>query len=209
MSDPWFAVRELESGVHLIAEPVHVATYVVRGERRAILIDTGLGISNIRKVVEGLTDLEVMVVNTHYHFDHSGGNHHFQRIAIHRGGRDRLAEPVPEEILLRYMTYTRDMLEHFDVYCELDDRFFHFLTEETTPRPLPAGFTPEEGATYRPCPRRCLRRAMNSILADGGCGCSTPRATPPTASAFSTSPTGCCSEATRSIRADLRSAARL
>lgn len=144
MDDPWFAVRELERGIHLIAEPVHVATYLVRGQRRAVLIDTGLGVSNIRRVVEDLTDLEVIVVNTHYHFDHSGGNHHFERIAIHRDGKDRLAEPVPEELLQRYMTYTRDMLEHFDVYCELDDRFFHFLTEETMPRPLPAGFSPEE-----------------------------------------------------------------
>jgi glyoxylase-like metal-dependent hydrolase (beta-lactamase superfamily II) len=156
MGDSWFAVRELQSGIHLIAEPVHVATYLVQGRRRAILIDTGLGISNIRPVVEELTDLEILVVNTHYHFDHSGGNHHFERIAIQREGKDRLAEPVSEEILQRYMSYTQDMLEHFNVYCELDDRFFHFLTEETTPRPLPPGFSPEEWRYVPTVPAKLL-----------------------------------------------------
>ncbi len=48
--------------------------YLLVGEERAMLIDTGTGEGNIRKFVETITDKPIMVVNTHGHFDHTGGN---------------------------------------------------------------------------------------------------------------------------------------
>lgn len=48
--------------------------YLLIGRETAMLIDTGSGEGDIRKVVEEITDLPVMVVNTHGHFDHTGGN---------------------------------------------------------------------------------------------------------------------------------------
>jgi len=48
--------------------------YLFVGERQAVLIDTGYGEGNIRAVVEEKTKLPVMVINTHGHFDHTGGN---------------------------------------------------------------------------------------------------------------------------------------
>jgi glyoxylase-like metal-dependent hydrolase (beta-lactamase superfamily II) len=166
MTGSWFATRQLEPGIHLIAEPVHVNSYLVQGRRRAVLIDTGLGISDIRTVVEELTGLQVLVVNTHYHFDHSGGNHLFEEIAIHREGEKQLQERVPEEILRRYMSYTSDLLEAFGVYKDLDDRFFHFLTEETSPRPLPDGFKATEWSYVPKAPTQLLEEG--DVLNLGG-----------------------------------------
>lgn len=48
--------------------------YLLLGEKRAMLIDSCSGEGNIREVVEEITDKPVMVVNTHGHFDHTGGN---------------------------------------------------------------------------------------------------------------------------------------
>lgn len=48
--------------------------YLFIGNEKAILIDTGYGEGNIRSVVEQITNLPVMVINTHGHFDHTGGN---------------------------------------------------------------------------------------------------------------------------------------
>ena len=48
--------------------------YLFVGERQAVLIDSGYGEGNIRAVVEEKTNLPVMVINTHGHFDHTGGN---------------------------------------------------------------------------------------------------------------------------------------
>jgi glyoxylase-like metal-dependent hydrolase (beta-lactamase superfamily II) len=162
----WFAVRELERGVHVLAEPAHVNSFLVAGSERAVLIDTGLGIGNIRRVVESLTDLDVLVVNTHYHFDHSGGNRWFERIAIHEAGATPLGQPVPDDVFERYMAYTRRMLEGFGVYADLDDRFFHFLGDETTPRPLPSDFDPASWRTTPTVPTRLLRDG--DILELGG-----------------------------------------
>src|SRR5207237_94252 len=52
----WFATRELPDGVFLIAEPAHVNSFLVVGEERAALIDSGLGIDRIRPVAEALPD---------------------------------------------------------------------------------------------------------------------------------------------------------
>ena len=48
--------------------------YLVIGSERAALIDSGEGQGNIRHVVEQITQLQIMVINTHGHFDHTGGN---------------------------------------------------------------------------------------------------------------------------------------
>ncbi len=48
--------------------------YLLVGEEKAMLIDTGSGEGDIRAFVETITDKPVMVVNTHGHFDHTGGN---------------------------------------------------------------------------------------------------------------------------------------
>ena len=42
-----------------------------------MLFDTGLGIGNIQAVVRELWDRELIVVNSHCHFDHVGGNWQF------------------------------------------------------------------------------------------------------------------------------------
>ena len=78
--DKWFEVHKLTETVSAIYEDgqfEEVISYLVTGERKAALIDTGNGIGDIKKLVEGLTDLPVMVVNTHTHGDHIGGNHQF------------------------------------------------------------------------------------------------------------------------------------
>lgn len=48
--------------------------YLLIGEEKALLIDSGYGEGNLREFVEQITDKPVMVLNTHGHFDHTGGN---------------------------------------------------------------------------------------------------------------------------------------
>jgi glyoxylase-like metal-dependent hydrolase (beta-lactamase superfamily II) len=80
----WFEVYRIRPGVFAIYEPhqfEEVISYLIVGEKRAILLDTGMGVATIRKVTERLTSLPVMVINTHTHFDHTGGNADFSDIA--------------------------------------------------------------------------------------------------------------------------------
>ncbi len=142
----WFDVRELEPGVHLISEPGHVNSFLIEGSKSAILLDTGLGVANIREVAEEVTPRPLLVVNSHYHFDHTGGNRFFSGFAIHRIGADLVSRPVPQEISDSYMAYTRRLLQAWGPYKRADDLYFHLLTIERLLRPLPRDFNP---ANYR------------------------------------------------------------
>jgi len=82
-ADPWFEVYRIRPGVFAIYEPhqwEEVISYLIVGERGAILSDTGIGVGKIRNVVSGLTALPVTVLNSHTHFDHVGGNADFAAI---------------------------------------------------------------------------------------------------------------------------------
>ncbi len=94
----WFAVSAPEEGVFTIEEPLHeeqVKSYLVVGSERAILIDTGMGVGDIRTLVADLTDRPVTVVNSHAHWDHIGGNGLFAEILIHPSEADVLRRGVP------------------------------------------------------------------------------------------------------------------
>jgi glyoxylase-like metal-dependent hydrolase (beta-lactamase superfamily II) len=140
MGSDWFATRELPDGVFLIAEPPHVNSFLIVGDERAALIDSGLGIDRIRPVAESLTDRPVEVVNTHYHFDHSGGNGEFERTAIHELGAEQLKEELPPDFFSFYLPTFDLVAERTPTLQAIDEGFFSFLSDETTPRPLPDGF---------------------------------------------------------------------
>ena len=83
IKDAWFEVYKIRPGVFAIYEPhqsEEVISYLVLGTKRALLFDTGMGISNIRAVVEELTSLPVSVLNSHTHDDHVGDNWRFTDI---------------------------------------------------------------------------------------------------------------------------------
>ena len=83
ISDPWFEVYRIRPGTYAIYEPhqaEEVISYLIVGHQRALLFDTGMGISDIRKVVEGLTRLPVSVINSHTHNDHVGDNWRFSDV---------------------------------------------------------------------------------------------------------------------------------
>lgn len=136
----WFATRELESGIYLISEPVHVNSFLIEGNAAAALIDTGLGIGDIRQTAEALASRDVFALNTHYHFDHTGGNHLFSERLIHEDGATAINRPVDPGLYHRYGQFIQELVKASPRFKELDERFFHFLTDETTPRPLPADF---------------------------------------------------------------------
>ena len=82
-SDPWFEVYKVAPDTFAIYEPhqaEEVISFLILGKEKALLFDTGMGISDIRKVVSGLTPLPVIVLNSHTHNDHVGGNWQFDTI---------------------------------------------------------------------------------------------------------------------------------
>ena len=59
--------------------------YLLEGEDRALLLDTGYGIGHLRAYAEKLTDKPVIVANTHFHPDHAAGNAEWEEVLLSLG----------------------------------------------------------------------------------------------------------------------------
>lgn len=64
----------------------NVSCYLLIGEKQAMLIDTAYGQGDLRFLVEKITKLPVIVVNTHGHLDHTGGNGFWDHAWMGKGG---------------------------------------------------------------------------------------------------------------------------
>lgn len=102
--DNWFSISKIDDNTFAINEDKHweeTHCYLLCGTKRALLIDTGLGVANIKKVVDRLTSLPVMAAATHIHWDHIGGHKYFDNIAVHEAEKDWLSIkfPIPLQIV--------------------------------------------------------------------------------------------------------------
>lgn len=96
--DNWFSVSKIDDNTFAINEDKHweeTHCYLLCGVKNALLIDTGLGVANIKKVVDSLTLLPVLVVTTHIHWDHIGGHKYFENIAVHEAEKEWLSIKFP------------------------------------------------------------------------------------------------------------------
>ena len=76
-------VTEFSERVWVINEFFLDTVFLVAGEERALLIDTGTGVGDLKAAVEGLTGLPVIVALTHGHVDHAGGVRQFGEVYVH------------------------------------------------------------------------------------------------------------------------------
>lgn len=110
-SEPWFEIYKVVPGVFAIYEPhqaEEVISYLIVGHKQALLFDTGMGMGDIHKVVSKLTSRPVVVLNSHTHDDHVGGNWQFTFVygmdtqftrTNAKGSReDAQAEVTPDQI---------------------------------------------------------------------------------------------------------------
>lgn len=56
--------------------------YLILGEERALLIDTCVGVGNLRQFVDSLTELPLTVALTHGHIDHAMGAPEFEEVYL-------------------------------------------------------------------------------------------------------------------------------
>lgn len=78
-----YEVVEIMPEVTLVKD-IGTNIYVVEGNTKALVIDTGNGYFNLRKQVEEITGKPVIVVFTHGHIDHAFGGHHFDGVYMNQ-----------------------------------------------------------------------------------------------------------------------------
>ena len=84
-TQPWFEVYRIEPDVYVFYESgqyEEAISYLVVGQRKAALVDTGCGIGTVKTLAEEFTQLPIMVANTHSHYDHVAQNYMFDEVAL-------------------------------------------------------------------------------------------------------------------------------
>lgn len=141
--DEWFTVEAIDEDSWAISEYRHWEEshcYLLQGSERAVLIDTGLGVGNLGRVVRSLTELPVLVLTSHAHWDHVGGHRQFSQFAVHEAEKDWLNGGFP----LPLSAVKQQLLRQ---PCE-----------------LPADFRPEEYRIFRGEPQLLLQDGMTLSL---------------------------------------------
>ena len=165
MTTDWFVVRRVTRDLWMIAEPGHVVNWLYVGSERALLVDTGTGIVPIAPLVARLTDRPVTVVNTHYHFDHIGGNAGFaERLAGTVAG-PLLERAAPRDLLRRYLAAFPAIIADTRARMAADPDAFA-LTPETQVRDFPPHFDPEAWLPGRVPATALLREGDEIDLGD-------------------------------------------
>jgi len=83
--DDYFTIEYLDANTIAIGEPRYYQqnyNYLILGENKAILFDTGPGVRNIRPLVKSLTSLPITVIASHLHYDHIGNHDKFENVAL-------------------------------------------------------------------------------------------------------------------------------
>ena len=75
-------VEPLFPGLTRIWDVAHAAMYLAEGSEKALLIDTGAGVGDLKGLVDSLTNKPVTVLLTHGHVDHAMGAGQFGEVYI-------------------------------------------------------------------------------------------------------------------------------
>jgi len=84
-TDGYFDVSRIDSVNFAIHEPHYWqqnVAYVLKGETRAILFDTGSGTRNMAFIADKVTKKPMTAVASHMHYDHIGSHASFQQVAM-------------------------------------------------------------------------------------------------------------------------------
>mgnify|MGYP000952638119 CR=1 FL=1 len=76
--------EEIAPKTYRIDEKGLVNAYLLLGEGKALLIDSGVGVGNILSSVQEITSLPITLALTHRHCDHGGGRNYFKECYIGR-----------------------------------------------------------------------------------------------------------------------------
>ncbi len=98
---PWY---EFAPHTYEIDEFDCASIFLLEGTERALLLDTGIGIGDLKGLAESLTDKPIDVVMTHGHGDHTGGAGWFDSFYLNEKDWDVYAFP---ETLDRRLDYAQ------------------------------------------------------------------------------------------------------
>jgi len=106
---PEIEVITLNEHVYLMNDNNESTGYIVVGQDKAAVIDTMYGYKNVEKVVKKITNLPIVVINTHGHIDHVAGDIYFKEAYIHPDDLNLAMETVGNN-------FSFEMMKEGDVF---------------------------------------------------------------------------------------------
>lgn len=79
-----FYCEKITDHITRIISPFQVCMYLIVGDRRAVLLDTGFGVGSLKNYVDSLTDRPYDVIISHGHLDHAGGAGEFEHAFLNK-----------------------------------------------------------------------------------------------------------------------------
>ncbi len=125
--DPYVEVFKIRDNVWAMLAPCTHAVgdnwlYLIEGPEKAIFIDNGYGIGDLRGLGEMLTGKPCITAPTHFHGDHAGGSAQFDQVYCHQYCAD----------MIKHQLYTREDWEKFNHYGEAQHRYY-YLEKDVLP----------------------------------------------------------------------------
>lgn len=119
----WFEVKKINNHLYVIRERLDLVDdrfrtkytniFLIVGSTQCILFDTGSGMVPIFPLIQNIIlDKYLVVINSHHHFDHIGGNSEFEEVHIHRFDFKPLMKPVDISFLKPKNHLVRQILEN-------------------------------------------------------------------------------------------------
>jgi len=77
-----YTIKEIDPGLYQIKDALDVLMYLVVGDEKALLFDTGHGIIDLPALIRTITDKPLTVVLGHGHIDHANGAYQFDEVYL-------------------------------------------------------------------------------------------------------------------------------
>ncbi|MEJ2278523.1 MAG: MBL fold metallo-hydrolase [Candidatus Lokiarchaeota archaeon] len=124
ISNNHFSVFKEQENLYIIKENISLVhdayrndplnIYLILGTDKALLVDTGCGLYPLRPIIDGLRkDRELIVLNTHFHWDHVLGNREFEEVKIHTKEIDIVSYPYDISF---FKSSTKDEVKKYEKY---------------------------------------------------------------------------------------------
>lgn len=147
--DPYAEVYRFRENTYGIFSPNYDGggdpwSYLVIGPEKAMLIDTGCGVGDLKGLVQEIIgNMELIVVNTHPHPDHCGGNSQFERVYLLEADAEGIKRGMARPFL-------SDRVITADGKCRMVEFDFADIIErkEYEVVPIPDGYLFDLGGGY-------------------------------------------------------------
>lgn len=83
-------ITKILEQVYVLKDRANCYANLVIGEEKALLFDTGCGVDDMAEAVRTVTDLPLITLASHGHFDHIGGSYQFEKVYLASSDREIL-----------------------------------------------------------------------------------------------------------------------